>query len=108
MIATKERAAAISRAHRAVKLLIEHDTPTPRDLGVARDCLNECYNMPDSRQVWEAVDRLEITAANVCGVPDIDQACAEEIRSATPSNQMLSEDRTIGHAPEFCSPMPGR
>ena len=51
MIATKERAAAISRARRAVKLLTEHAAPTQRDLGAARDRLNECYNLPEPTQV---------------------------------------------------------
>ena len=69
MIASKERAAAISRARRAIKLLIEHDAPTQQDLGAARDRLNECYNLPEPTQVWDAVDRLEDTAARPTASP---------------------------------------
>jgi len=88
MIATKERAAAVSRARRAIKLLIEHDAPTQQDLGAARDRLNECYNLPEPTQVWDAVDRLEDTAAQTYGVPDVEQARVCRIPTTTASSPM--------------------
>lgn len=106
MIATKERAEAILRARRAVKLLIEHTAPTQRDLGAARDRLNECYNLPEHTQVWEAVDRLEDTAAQTYGVPDVDQAHVEGIPTPTASSQMPPEHRTVEVEPASLSPVP--
>lgn len=106
MIATQERAAAISRARRAVKLLIEHDAPTQRELGAARDRLNECYNLPEPTQVWDAVDRLEDTAAETYGVPDVDQARVEGIPTATASGEMRPEERAVGVEPESPLPVP--
>ena len=106
MIATQARAAAISRARRAVKLLIEHDAPTQRDLGAARDRLNECYNLPEPTQVCDAVDRLEDTAAKTYGVPDVGQAHVEGIPTVTASSEMRPEDRTVEVEPEAPSPVP--
>jgi hypothetical protein len=106
MIATKERAAAVSRARRAVKLLIEHDAPTPQDLGAARDRLNECYNLPEPTQVWDDVDRLEDTAAKTYGVPDVDQARIEGIPIATASSPTHPEERAGGVKAEAPSPVP--
>jgi len=106
MIATKERAAAISRARRAVKLLIEHDAPTQQDLGTARDRLNECYNRPEPTQVWNAVDRLEDTAAQTYGVLDVEQARVEGIPTATASSPMHPEERAVDVEAEAPSPVP--
>ena len=97
MIPTKERAAAASPAQRAFKLFVEHEAPTQRKLGVARDRLTECRNLADSERVWEAVDRREETAAKTYGVPDVHQARVEgtPAATATPTNRMQPEDRSI-------------
>jgi hypothetical protein len=106
MIATKERAAALARARRAIKLLIEHDAPTQQDLGAARDRLNECYNLPEPTQVWDAVDRLEDTAAQTYGVPDVDQARLEGIPTATARSPMRPEERAVDVEAEAPAPVP--
>ena len=106
MIATKERAAAVSRARRAVKLLIEHDAPTQQDLGAARDRLNECYNLPEPAQVWDAVDRLEDTAAQTYGVPNVYQARAEGIPTGMASGQMRPEERAVDVEAGVAAPVP--
>ena len=91
MMPTTERAEAITRAQRAVKLLNEHEAPTRRDLGEARDRFNGCYNLPTGEHVWDAVDQLEATAAKSYGVPDIDQARLEGATAHTDATGALVE-----------------
>jgi len=106
MIATKERAAAISRARRAVKLLIEHDAPTQQDLGAARDRLNECYNLPEPTQIWDAVHQIEDSAAKTYGVPDVDQARVAETAVATPNSGSRPAGQTVWVEPQALSTPP--
>lgn len=65
-----ERATAISRANRAFRALQAHPETTPRELGAARDHLNDCHRLADPDAVWAAVADIEHCAADVYGAPD--------------------------------------
>ena len=67
----KERAAAIARANRALKALAEHPRATRKQLGTARDRLNDCYRLAEPSTVWEAVLDIEASAAALYGEPDV-------------------------------------
>lgn len=73
MMSMNDRGQAINRAQRALKSLGEHPRASKRELGHAREHLNTCYSLGDSRGVWEAVDKVEAMAARRYGVPDVDQ-----------------------------------
>ncbi len=67
MMTIKERAVAIRRAQAALKTLSEQPMASQRQLGVAREQLNDCYRLSDPERVRAAADRAESTAATVRG-----------------------------------------
>ena len=66
----KERAHAIRRARRALKALADHPGASRKQLGKARERLNDCYRLSDPDAVWAAAQAIEAIAATVYGVPD--------------------------------------
>ncbi len=66
----KERADAIGRANRALKALAEHPRTTRKQLGIARERLNDCYRLADPGAVWAAARSIEAIAATAYGVPN--------------------------------------
>ncbi|QLQ09891.1 MAG: hypothetical protein HZY75_05270 [Nocardioidaceae bacterium] len=70
----RERARAIRRAQRVLRILATHPDANPCQLGAARDRLNDCYRLADPAAVWEAVAAIESTAAMVGGMPQSDEA----------------------------------
>lgn len=93
---SSERAEAISRARRAHKALNEHPDTGRRQLGQARQALNDCYNLNDPKQIWQAVTATEAAAARVYGVPRPDEqrttANAEE-----PADRGHQRKAAVGH-----------
>lgn len=73
MMKVDERAAAIKRAKRALKALADHPDSNQRQLGTARDRLNDCYRLSNPEAVWAAVHDTEATAAAVYGAPQSDE-----------------------------------
>ena len=70
LMTVKERADAIGRANRALKALTEHPRVTRKQLGTARERLNDCYRLADPGEVWAAAEEIEACAAVVYGVPE--------------------------------------
>jgi hypothetical protein len=68
-----QRANAIKRAKRALKALADHPDTSQRQLGAARDRLNDCFQMADADQVWAAVEDIEAIVAAAYGVPKSDE-----------------------------------
>jgi hypothetical protein len=75
----KERADAIGRANRALKALAEHPRATRKQLGTARERLNDCYRLADPGAVWAAAEAIEACAGVVYGVPE-DEAAPKAVR----------------------------
>jgi len=75
----KERADAIGRAKRALKALAEHPRATRKQLGAARDRLNDCYRLSDAAAVWAAAQAIEASAAELYGVPE-DEPVSQAVR----------------------------
>jgi hypothetical protein len=69
-MSVKERADAIVRAKRALKALAEHPRATRKQLGVAKEQLNDCYRLSEPGAVWAAAQAIEASAAAVYGVPN--------------------------------------
>jgi hypothetical protein len=76
----KERADAIGRAERAVKALAEHPRATRKQLGTARERLNDCYRLSDPDAVWAAAQAIEASAAAVYGVPECEEPAPKPVR----------------------------
>ena len=55
----KERAHAIRRARRALKALADHPGASRKQLGKARERLNDCYRLSDPDAVWAAAQAIE-------------------------------------------------
>jgi len=92
MIPTEKRAARRLPSPEGLKLFVELEAPTNRDLEVARDWFDECRNLADIERAWEAVNQLEAVAAKTYGVPDVHQTRVEGTPAAatTPTSQMRS------------------
>lgn len=88
MMPTKERADAIGRAQRALKSLADHPRSTRKQLGTARERLNDCYQLSDPGAVWEAAKTIEAIAAAVYGVPDGEPAPKQVRHWITPPGGM--------------------
>lgn len=73
MMKIDERAAAITRSKRALKALADHPDTSQRQLGVARERLNDCLRLGDTDTVWAAVRDIEAKVAAVYGVPQDDE-----------------------------------
>lgn len=73
MMKIHERAAAITRAKRALKALADHPDTSQRQLGAARECLNGCLRLGEADKVWAAVRDIEAKVAAVYGVPQADE-----------------------------------
>jgi hypothetical protein len=73
MMEIDERASAIKRAKRALKALADHPDTSQRQLGAARDRLNDCFRLAAGDQVWAAVEDIEAIVAAVYGVPASDE-----------------------------------
>lgn len=88
MMTSKDRADAINRAGRAFKALADHPESTRRQLGAARERVNDCYRLPEAEQVLNAVTAVENAAARLHGVPQLDEATSSAasapIRPALP------------------------
>ena len=75
-----ERADAIGRANRALKALAEHPRATRKQLGTARERLNDCYRLAEPSAVWRAVRDIEASAAALYGVPDVGEPPEKAVR----------------------------
>jgi hypothetical protein len=83
-----ERAEAIGRAKRALKALADHPRATRRQLGSAREQLNDCYRLAEPDKVWAATQAIEASAAAVYGVPDYDDPATTAVpRWVSPRGQ---------------------
>lgn len=80
MMPINERAEAVSRAKRALKALADHPRATRKQLGTARQQLNDCYRLPESDAVWAAAQAIEASAAAVYGVPAYDEPVPQAVR----------------------------
>jgi hypothetical protein len=83
----KDRAEAIGRANRALKALAEHPRVTRKQLGAARERLNDCYRLGDGPNVWQAVAAIEDSAARVHAVPRLDEQPTTAATMATGPRQ---------------------
>ena len=80
VLPAKERAHAIRRARRALKALADHPGASRKQLGKARERLNDCYRLSDPDAVWAAAQAIEASAADVYGVPEYEEAVPEAVR----------------------------
>lgn len=73
MMRANERSAAVKRARRAFKALVNHPGTSQVQLSLARDRFNDCLRLDVPDAMWAAVQEIEATVIAVYGVPQDDE-----------------------------------
>lgn len=97
MMQMKERCAAIGRAQRALKALVDHPRSSKKELGHAREHLNACYSHGSGEYVWQAVAQVEAMAESRYGLPSAEEryepVASQDLQEpSTPGRRLAAED----------------